>query len=142
MEETCTITEEEVKIAIYRLAKNKAVGEDNIPAEFLQTLGENGLQIINKLMNSIYQTGKIPSDCTENIFIPIPKVQKAQDCNDFRTISFISHTSKILLRLIKDRIRPIIEKTSWRDSDEFQERKRKKRCHVAAKNNNSESVRG
>jgi len=34
----------------------------------------------------------------------------AQDCSDYRTISLISHTSKILLHLINNRIRPIIER--------------------------------
>ena len=38
------------------------------------------------------------------------RAQKAQECSDFRTISLISHTSKILLHLIKNRITPIIER--------------------------------
>src|SRR5437899_3566788 len=41
---------------------------------------------------------------------PIPKVSKAQECNDFRTIALISHASKVLLHLIKRRITPIIER--------------------------------
>jgi len=99
-QETCTITENEVTSATQNLVQNKAVGEGNIPAEFLQNIGENGIQVITKLMNNIYRTGNIPADFTENIFIPIPKVQEAQDCSDFRTISLISHASKILLKLI------------------------------------------
>ena len=91
-QETCTVTEIEVKSAVQKLAKNKAVGEDNIPAEFLQNIGENGIAVITKLMNNIYRTGKIPEDFTNNVFIPLPKVQGAQDCNDFRTISLVSHT--------------------------------------------------
>src|SRR5206468_4088727 len=46
----------------------------------------------------------------ESIFVPIPKVSKAQECGDFRTIALISHASKILLHLIKRRITPIIER--------------------------------
>ena len=83
---------------------NKAPGEDNIPAEFLQSLGDMGLQLITKLMNNIYKSGKIPEDFARNIFITISKVPKAQECKDFRTISLISHTSKIHLQLIKRRI--------------------------------------
>src|SRR5437899_4049258 len=41
---------------------------------------------------------------------PIPKVSKAQECDDFRTIALISHASKVSLHVIKRRITPIIER--------------------------------
>jgi len=109
-QEMSIITELEVKSVIQKLSRNKATGSDNIPAEFLQSLGERGLQVITKLMNKIYNTGIIPDDFLQNIFITIPKVNGAQECSDYRTISLISHTSKILLQLINNRITPIIER--------------------------------
>jgi len=107
--ERCVISELEVNTVIQKLTRNKATGSDNIPAEFLQSLGEKGIQTITRLMNLIYNTGILPDDFLRNIFITIPKVNMAQDCNDFRMISLISHTSKILLHLINNRITPIIE---------------------------------
>ena len=109
-QEVCMITELEVKTVIRKLTRNKATGADNIPAEFLQTLGEKGIQAITKLMNKIYNNGKIPEDFLQTIFITIPKIQHAQECANFRTISLISHASKILLHLINARITPLIEK--------------------------------
>ena len=44
-----------------------------------------------------------------NIFFSLPKSSKAVRCEDHRTISLISHTAKMLLNLIKNRIAPIIE---------------------------------
>lgn len=38
------------------------------------------------------------------------KINHAQDCTDFRTISLLTHASKILLQLINNRITPIIER--------------------------------
>ena len=108
--EVCVISEMEVKSVIQKLTRNKATGADNIPAEFIQTLGEKGIQAITRLMNRIYNTGIIPDDFLQTIFITVPKVQQAQECADFRTISLISHTSKILLHLINTRITPIIER--------------------------------
>src|SRR5437867_10730218 len=64
---------------------------------------------MTRLINKIYQSGSIPEDFRKSIFVPIPKVSKAQECCDFRTIALISHASKILLHLIKRRITPIIE---------------------------------
>ena len=89
--------------------------------------------------NNIYRTGKIPEDFTKNVFIPLPKVQGAQDCNDFRTISLISHTSKILLQLVKDRITPIIERHLAETQMGFRKGKGTKRCHLSTENNNTES---
>jgi hypothetical protein len=48
----------EVRYVIQKLAKGKAVGEDNIPVEFL----ERGIELITKLMNEINRTGKLPED--------------------------------------------------------------------------------
>jgi len=99
-----------VKIVIDNLPKGKATGEDNIPAELLQCMGESGLQIMTKLINKIYNVGYIPDDFRKSIFIPIPKTTKALDCSDYRTIALISHASKILFQLIKKIITPIIER--------------------------------
>ena len=88
----------------------KSPGEDEIPAELLQALGTSGKEEITTLINDIYQTGVIPKDFTSGIFVALPKVNKATNCSDHRTISLISHASKILLRVIMNRINPIIDK--------------------------------
>jgi len=107
--EVYSISVEEIKEIIKDLPKEKAYGDDHIPAELLQCLGEEGIEIISKLINKIYNSGCIPQDFCKSIFIPLPKIAKAQDCSDFRTITLISHASKILLKLIKKRITPIVE---------------------------------
>lgn len=107
--EKILITEEEIKNIITKLPDKKAAGVDEIPAELIKQLGEQGISILTKLINKIYKSGKIPGDFLKCIFVPIPKVAYATDCDDFRLISLISHASKILLQVIKRRIEPIIE---------------------------------
>jgi len=75
--ERCVISELEVNTIIQKLIRNKATGSDNIPAEFLQSLGEKGIQMITRLMNLIYNTGILPDDFLRNTFIAIPKVNMA-----------------------------------------------------------------
>src|SRR5437899_12614446 len=104
------ICSEEIEAVIRDLSKGKACGSDNISAELLQCMEEKGIQIMTRLINKIYKSGYIPEDFRESIFVPIPKVSKAQGCGDFRTIALISHASKVLLHLIKRRITPIIER--------------------------------
>jgi len=108
--EVYTISSDEIKAVIKELPKGKACGLDNISAELLQEMGEKGTEIMTSLINKIYKSGYIPEDFRKSIFVPIPKVSRAQECGDFRTIALISHTSKVLLHLIKRRITPIIER--------------------------------
>ncbi|KAL1446569.1 hypothetical protein WDU94_003622 [Cyamophila willieti] len=102
-------TEEDIKRILKDLSNNKAVGTDQIPIEFVKSLNEGAISEILMLINSIYKDGILPNDFLESIFIPLPKKNKAKNCADFRTISLISHSSKILLSLIRERITKRIE---------------------------------
>src|SRR5690349_23122896 len=73
-------------------------------------MGEKGVEIMSRLINKIYKSGHIPEYFRKSIFVPVPKVNRAQVCSDFRTIALISHASKVLLHLIKRRITPIVER--------------------------------
>jgi hypothetical protein len=42
-----------------------ATGDDDVPGEVLKLLGEGGLKILKKLINTIYETGEWPKDFTE-----------------------------------------------------------------------------
>src|SRR3989442_6345351 len=108
--EVFTISSEEIEAVIKDLPKGKACGSDNISAELLQGMGEKGIEIMTSLINKIYKSGYIPEDLRSSICVQFPKVSSAQACNDFRTISLISHASKVLLHLIKRRITPVIER--------------------------------
>ena len=83
------ISEEEVKRAIEKLPKTKATEVDELPAEFLQSCGEEGITIITAIINKIYKTGEFPKDFLTSIFTPIPKTTKAMKCEEFRKISLI-----------------------------------------------------
>ena len=91
----------EIELVIKKLPKGKACGYDNIAAELLQEMGDKGMEIMTSLINKIYRSGHIPEDFRKSIFVPVPKVSRAQECSDFRTIALISHASKVLLHVIK-----------------------------------------
>src|SRR5688572_33427237 len=76
----------------------------------MQSMGEKGVEIMSRLINKLYKCGYIPEDFRKSIFVPVPKVNTAQECSDFRKIALISHASKVLLHLIKRRITPIVER--------------------------------
>src|SRR5688572_6825753 len=98
--EVYTISSEEIETVIKELPKGKACGSDNIAAELLQSMGERGMEVVSRLINKIYKSGQIPEDFRKSIFVPVPKINRAQECSDYRTIALISHASKVLLHLI------------------------------------------
>jgi len=100
-----TILKEEVEHALSKMKLGKATGPDRIPAEVFLALDDLGITEITKLMNIIYDSGEIPVDMKRSIFIALPKKPGTTDCEQHRTISLMSHLTKVLLRIIMKRVR-------------------------------------
>ena len=52
-------------------------------------------------LSSGHRTGK-------GVFIPIPKKDNAKECSNYRTIALISHTSKVMLKILKARLQKYV----------------------------------
>jgi hypothetical protein len=50
-----------VEKAIKEMRNKKATGDDDVPGDVLKLLGESGLKIMSKLINTIYETGEWPT---------------------------------------------------------------------------------
>jgi hypothetical protein len=59
---------------------------------------------MTKLINIIYETGDWPKDFTDVTMIALKEKPQATKCSDQCTISFITHTAKILRRRIEKKI--------------------------------------
>ncbi|RUS75834.1 hypothetical protein EGW08_016403 [Elysia chlorotica] len=94
--------EEEVRNTIRKMKHNKATGPDEIPVELFDALNETCLIHFTKLLNLIYDTGQWPSDWKKSIFITLQKKPGATECENHRTISLMSHATKILLSVLMD----------------------------------------
>ena len=87
----------------------EAAGFDNIPAELIKNGGEGTIDVLHKICNSIWKTGEWPSQWTRLLIIPLPKKGSLLKCNNYRTISLISHPSKVLLRVICNLVKLQVE---------------------------------
>ena len=47
-------------------------------------------------------------DWGKSVFIPIPKKGNAKGCSNYHTIAFISHTSKIMLKIFQARVQQYV----------------------------------
>ena len=103
------ILKAEVEKAIKNLKQGKAAGPDKITTEMIKSLANFGIDTITELCNDIYNTGYIPKDLKTSIFITLPKKPRAVECEDYRTISLMSHITKILLKVIQERIQNKID---------------------------------
>ena len=49
----------------------------------------------------MWKTQQWPQDWKRAVFIPIPKKGNAKECSDYHTIALISHTSKVMLKILQ-----------------------------------------
>ena len=97
------ILECEVKWALGSITTNKASGGDGIPVELLQILKDDAVKVLHSISQKIWKTQQWPQDCKRSIFIPVPKKGNARECSNYRTIALISHTSKVMLKILQAR---------------------------------------
>ena len=100
------ILDSEVTIPIKALQVGKAIGPDGIPAEFWKVLGAKGTTELVELCKEMYVKGIWPSDFTRVVMNPLQKKMNAVEYSDQRTISLISHASKLFLQSYCSRFLP------------------------------------
>ena len=61
------------------------------------------------ICNKIWKTGEWPTPWTQSLIITLPKKGNLQLCQNYRTISLISHPSKVMLRILLNRLKPQAE---------------------------------
>ena len=100
------ILRREVEAAVHSLKKGKSAGVNKIPAELVQAGGEDVITALTTICNKIWQTEEWPTPWTRSLVIPLPKKGNLQQCQNYRTISLISHPSKVMLKIILNRLKP------------------------------------
>ena len=98
------ILECEVKWALESITMNKAGGSDGIPIELFQILKDDAVKVLHSICQQIWKTQQWQQDWKRSVFIPIPKKGNAKERSNYCTIAFISHTSKLMLKILKARL--------------------------------------
>ena len=99
------ISECDVKWAWGSIIMNKASGDDGIPAELFQILKDDAVKVLHSTYQQIWKTQQWPQDWKRSVFIPIPKKGNAKECSNYCTIALISHTRKLMLKILQERLR-------------------------------------
>ena len=83
---------------------NKASGGDGIPVELFQNLKDYAVKVLHSIGQQIWKSQQWPQDWQRAVFIPIPKKGNAKECSNYHTIALISHTSKVMLKILQARL--------------------------------------
>ena len=94
------ILESEVKWALGSITMNKASGGDGIPAELFQIPKDDNVKVLHSISQQIWKIQQWPQGWKRAVFIPIPKKGNARQCSNYCTTVLISHTSKVMLKIL------------------------------------------
>ena len=98
------ILECEVKCVLGSITTNKASGGDGIPGELFQILKDDAVKVLPSICQQIGKAHQWPQDWKQSVFIPIPKKGNAEERSNCHTIALISHTSKLMLKILQARL--------------------------------------
>ena len=94
----------EVKWALGSIIMNKASGGVGIPVELFQILKDDAVKVLHSICQQIWKTQQWPQDWKRSVFIPVSKKGNAKDCSNYCAIVLISHTSKVILKILQARL--------------------------------------
>ena len=87
---------------------NKASGGDGIPVELSQILKDDAVKVLHSICQQIWKSQLWPQDWKRSVFIPTQKKGNAKECSKYHTIALISHTSKVMLKILQARLQQYV----------------------------------
>ena len=97
------ILECKFKWALGSITINKASGGDGIPGELFQILEDDAVKVLPSICQQIWKN-LWPQDWQRSVFISIPKKGNAKECSNYHTTALISHTGKVMLKILQARL--------------------------------------
>ena len=104
------ILECKVKWALESITINKASRCYGIPVELFQILKDDAVKVLHSICQQIWKTQQWPQDWKRSIFILIPKKGNPKECSNYHTIALISHSSKVMLKILQARIQQLMNR--------------------------------
>ena len=116
------------QVGLKSITAHKASGGDGIPVELLKILKDDAVKVLSSIRQQIWKTQQWPQDWKRSVFIPISKKGNAKECSNYCTIAFISHATKVMLKILQARLQQYVNHelpcSSW-----FLKRQKKQRSN-------------
>ncbi|XP_052284462.1 uncharacterized protein LOC127880951 [Dreissena polymorpha] len=101
-------TKAEIIKAIKMLKHGKAAGPDGFTPEALKT-NATAAEILHPLLVKIWEQKQVPADWKFGHLVKLPKKDDISQCNNWRGIMLLSIPSKVLTRIILERLKVAID---------------------------------
>ena len=102
------ILECKVMWALGSITMNKASGGDGIPVQLFQILQDDAVKVLHSICQQIWKTQQWPQDWKRSDFISILKKGNAKECSNYHTTALISHTSKVMFKILQARLQQYV----------------------------------
>ena len=66
------------------------------------------MKVLHSICQQIWKTQQWPQDWKRSVFVPIPKKDNAKECSNYCTNALISHTSKIMLKILQGKLQQYV----------------------------------
>ena len=99
----------EILKALKILKNGKAAGPDGIPPEALKVDLSTTVNMLLPLLQKVWREGRVPADWKKGHLVKLPKKGDLGSCKNWRGIMLLSVPSKVLTRIILDRLKDAVE---------------------------------
>ena len=96
------VLREEVEETVHCLKEEKSPGVDSFSSELRKNGGEAKATVLTAICQKILETKE---EWTQSLLIPVIKKCNLRQCQNYRTISPISHPSKRMLQVVLNRLK-------------------------------------
>ena len=69
---------------------------------------DDAVNMLYSICQKIWKPQQWPQNWKRSVFIPIPEKGNAKECSNYHTIALISHASKVMLKILQDRLQQYI----------------------------------
>ena len=83
---------------------NKVSGGDGISVSLFQILKDDAVKVLHSICQQIWKIQQWPQDWKRSVFISIPKKANDKEYSNYCTIALISHTNKVMLKILQARL--------------------------------------
>ena len=77
---------------------------DGIPVELFQILKDSAVKVLHSICQQIWKAQQWSQDWKRSVFISIPKESNAKECSNYCTIALISHSRRVMIKIVQDRL--------------------------------------
>ena len=106
-----SVTATGVRLELGRLCPGKAAGPDGVCPRLLKDCAAQLCEPLQRIFNPSLQLGQVPALWKTSCIVPVPKLKRPAELNDYRPVALTSHIMKTLERLLLHLLRLEVKDT-------------------------------